>query len=237
MSLTDLAICGAKPSPRLVKLSDGGGLRLWITPIGSKLWRLAYRFAGKQKKLSFGAYQDVSVREARERRDEAKRLLRNGVGPAEHKRQAKISRDEASTNTFSAVTDDYLAKLAREGRARTTIDKTTWLLDFARPVLGNRPINEITPPEVLAVLRKVEARGRLESARRLRGTIGSVFRYAIATARAANDPTLAPRGALTVPTVKPRAAVTEPKAFGALLRAIDGFDRHRTGWHRGHDVQ
>jgi integrase len=114
--------------------------------------------------------------------------------------------------------------MAREGRAEATIDKTTWLLDFARPALGNRPVSEITAAEILAVLRTVEKRGRHESARRLRSTIGGVFRYAIATARAENDPSLALRGALTTPTVTHRAAVTEPKQLGALLRAIEGFD-------------
>lgn len=114
--------------------------------------------------------------------------------------------------------------MTREGRAETTLEKTKWLLGFARPIIGERPIAEISAAEVLAVLRKVEVRGRLETARRLRSTIGSVFRYAIATARADNDPTFALRGALTTPKVKPRAAVIEPRAVGALLRSVWDYD-------------
>jgi integrase len=135
-----------------------------------------------------------------------------------------VTRAVAAGNTFGAIADELLAKMKREGRAETTLSKIAWLLDFARPLIGDRPIAEISAAEVLAVLRKVEVRGRLETARRLRSTIGSVFRYAIATARAENDPTVALRGALTTPKVKPRAAVTDPKAVGALLRSVWAYD-------------
>jgi integrase len=150
--------------------------------------------------------------------------LASGIDPSAQAKLEKVARATASANTFSVIADEYVDKMRREGRADATVEKTTWLLEFARPDLGNRPVSEISAVEVLHVLRKVEARGKLESARRLRSTIGSVFRYAIATARAENDPTFALRGALTTPRVTPRAAVTEEKALGALLRAVDAYD-------------
>lgn len=224
MPLTDTAIRKTKPAVRLIKLSDGGGLQLHVHPNGSKYWKLAYRYDGKQKKLAFGVYPEVSLAEARRRREAARALLRDGKDPMVEKRAEKLARAIAAGNTFAAVADELLAKMTREGRAETTLKKTKWLFDFARPLIGDRPIGEISAAEVLAVLRKVEVRGRLETARRLRSTIGSVFRYAIATARADNDPTFALRGALTTPKVKPRAAVTDPKAVGALLRSVWDYD-------------
>jgi hypothetical protein len=224
MPLTDTAIRKAKPGASTVKLSDGGGLQLHVHPNGSKYWRLAYRHEGKQKKLALGVYPEVSLAEARKRRDAAKALLRDGKDPMAEKRIERATRTIAAGNTFGAIADELLAKTSREGRAETTLEKLAWLLDFARPLIGERPITEISAAEVLAVLRRVEVRGRHETARRLRGTIGSVFRYAIATARAENDPTFALRGALTTPKVKPRAAVTDPKAVGALLRSVWGYD-------------
>jgi len=228
MPLTDTAIRKAKPGTGIVKLSDGGGLQLHVQPNGAKYWRFAYRYDGKQKKLALGVYPEVTLAEARKGRDAAKALLREGRDPIIEKRIEKAARAIAAGNTFSALADELLAKMTREGRAEATLAKTRWLFDFARPLIGDRPIAEISAAEVLAVLRKVEARGRLETARRLRSTIGSVFRYAIATARAENDPTFALRGALTTPTVKPRAAVTDPEKVGALLRSVWGYDGQPT---------
>ena len=227
MPLTDAACRAAKPTSALRKLSDMGGLQLWVTPTGSRLWRLAYRFAGKQKLLSIGAYPDVSLLMAREARDDAKKLLAEGRDPSAAKKLSKLAGDRLD-NTFRAIAQEYVAKLQREGRAVTTITKIEWLLGFAVPVLGTLKVDTIRPIEVLAVLRKVEARGRYETARRLRSTIGSVFRYAIATARAESDPTAPLQGALTSPIVKSRAAITEPAPVGALLRAIDDFDGQPT---------
>ena len=228
MALTDAAIRGARGGRRPVKLSDGGGLHLLVTPSGSRLWRMHYRFAGKQKTLSFGAYPDVSLARARAKRGQAKELLAAGTDPGVKARLDKLARQASALNSFGHIADELLAKLAREGRADATLKKSAWLLGLARPLLGDRPISEIIAAEVLAALRKVERRGRFESARRLRSTIGSVFRYAIATARAERDPTIALRGALITPIVKPRPAVTDPRALGALLRAIDGFDGQPT---------
>ncbi len=222
MPLTDLACRNAKPGPKLRKLSDMGGLQLWIFPNASKLWRLAYRLYGKQKLLAIGRFPDVSLPEARAERDRAKALLKEGVDPS---REKKITQQEQQSpgDTFNVVTDEYLEKLRREGRADTTMVKLEWLLDFARPKLGETTMRDIRPSEVLAILRSVEAKGRYDTADTLRATIGAVFRYAVATTRADSDPTAPLRGALATPKATPRAAVTDAKGYGALLRAIDGF--------------
>jgi integrase len=199
-----------------------GGLQLWVFPNGSKLWRLAYRFCGKQKLLALGRYPETSLLDARSGREMARALLKEGRDPSAARQLTRI--EAASTgDTFNIVANEYVAKLRREGRSDATMTKVEWLLDFARPMLGSLSVREIRPVEVLAILRKVELRGRYDTARRLRATIGAVCRYAAATARAEIDPTAALAGALTTPTVKPRAAVTNAKAFGALLRAMDGF--------------
>lgn len=227
MPLSDVACRGAKAGSTVQKLSDGGGLQLWVQPNGSKLWRLAYRFGGKQKTLAIGPYPEVGLAAAREARDAARQQLRRGLDPSAERRAEKVGKASLG-DSFGEIADEYIAKLKREGRAPKTIEKIDWILGFAKADLGKRPIGEIKPVDALAVLRKIEARGRLETARRLRSTMGSVFRYAIATARADNDPTGPLKGALIAPTVTPRAAVTDPKAFGALLRAIDEFDGQPT---------
>lgn len=224
MPLTDVAIRNAKPGERTIKLSDGGGLQLWIEPKGAKHWRLAYRFDGKQKKLSIGVYPAIDLRTARAKREEAKQLLRDGKDPAAEKRIAKLTAAASREATFKVVAAELRAQKVGSGKAQTTIEKYDWHISLAEPDLGPRPIAEISAAEILAVLRKVEARGRLETARRLRSIIGQVFRYAIATQRAKDDPTIALRGALTPPIVKSRAAVTERKAFGGLLRAVDDYE-------------
>jgi integrase len=213
----------ARPGQRLKKLSDGGGLQLWIQPTGSRQWRLAYRFGGKQRLLALGPYPLLPLADARQRRDEAKRLLSDGIDPSEAKKQAKRAQAE-SRDTFRSIAEEYVSKRTLEGRSQATLTKLEWLLSFAYPKLGSRPIRGIAAPEVLEVLQKVEARGRYETARRLRSTIGSVFRYAMATARADSDPTIALQGALIVPRVSSHAAITEPNALGGLMRAIDAYD-------------
>lgn len=222
--LTNVQVQKARPAPADFKLSDGDGLFLLITTGGSKLWRLKYRFGGKEKLLALGAYPEISLARAREARRAAKEALASGLDPAAEKKREALARQLAAGNTFGAIADEYIEKQIREGRADRTLTKLRWLLDFARPALDKRPIAEITAPEVLAVLKTVERRGRLETARRLRSTIGSVFRFAIATARAESDPTFALRGALVTPKVTSRAAILDPVALGGLLRAIDGFD-------------
>jgi integrase len=184
---------------------------------------LAYRFGGKQRLLALGPYPLLPLADARQRRDEAKRLLSDGIDPSEAKKQAKRAQAE-SRDTFRSIAEEYVSKRTLEGRSQATLTKLEWLLSFAYPKLGSRRIRGIAAPEVLEVLQKVEARGRYETARRLRSTIGSVFRYAMATARADSDPTIALQGALIVPRVSSHAAITEPNALGGLMRAIDAYD-------------
>jgi integrase len=164
--------------------------------------------------------QDSQSRTAYEETD----LRRLGQDPSAAKKLAKAVRAEALANNFEAVAAELLEKKKREGKARRTLEKMAWLIGIAMPLIGARPVSEISAAEVLAVLRTVEARGKHEAARKLRAVIGQVFRYAIATQRADSDPTRDLNGALTTPTVTPHAAITEPKAFGALLRAIDGYE-------------
>jgi len=224
MPLNDLEIRKAAAGEKIVKMSDGGGLQLWVTPDGAKRWRMAYRFDGKQKTLAIGVYPEIGLKDARDARDKARRLLKEGADPSVAKKIQKSARALAIADTFEAIAADLMDKKRREGRADRTLNKVEWLLSLAKPSIGARPIAEISAPEILAALRRVEARGRQETARRLRATIGEVFRYAVATGRAQGDPTGALKGALAVPVVKHRAAIVEPKAFGALLRAIAGYD-------------
>ena len=223
MALTDLAIRRASPGPKIIKLSDGGGLQLWVTPDGAKRWRMAYRFGGTQKTLAIGVYPEVGLRDARDARDGARQNLARGQDPSQVKKAAKAASAEAGANTFAAIAAELAEKKRRDGKAAATLRKFEWFMSFALPALGSRPIGEITAREVLTVLKEVEARGIHETARKLRTAIGDVFRFAIATARAENDPTIALRGALVTPTVTPRAAIVAPKAFGGLLRAIEDY--------------
>jgi len=220
--LNDTRVRTVKACERPIKLSDSGGLYLLIQPHGSKLWRLAYRFGGKQKTLAIGVYPTITLKQAREKRDEAKRLLAANMDPSTERRLEKLG--ASTSNTFRVVAKELLMKLEREGRAEATLVKQRWLLHFAYPAVGDRPVAEITAPEVLSVLRKVEARGRYETARRLRSTCGMVFRYAIATGRAERDPSVDLRGALTAPKVIHRSAIVDPADMGALLRAIEDYD-------------
>ncbi len=225
MPLTDKQILALRPTEgRVTKLSDGGGLQLWVTPSGGKLWNFAYRFVGKQRKLAVGAYPTVSLKDARARREEAKRQLLAGLDPSQQKQLARIAKANEQANTFAVIASEFIVKKRDEGKAEATVGKIEWLVRLASKSLGPRPIAEITAPEILKVLQGVEARERRESAKRLRATIGAIFRYAMATGRAPVDPTLALRGALKAPIVRHRAAIVEPEGFGALLRTIDGYN-------------
>ncbi len=224
MPLTDVGIRNLKPSDRLVKLSDGHGLQLWMTPAGGKLWRFAFRVDGKQKLLALGHYPEFSLQEAREKARAAKRQLADGNDPAEQKRLAKLTKANERANTFAVVAAELLDKKRREGKASATIGKREWLYGMANADLGDRPVASITAPEVLAVLRKLEAKGLLETAHRMRSAVGEVFRFAIATGRATSDPTYPLRGALTTRKPIHRAAITDAKELGALMRAIEGFE-------------
>lgn len=215
-----------KPGEKDYKRSDGGGLFMFVTTTGSKLWRFSYRFDAKQKLLALGQYPVISLVDARIKRDDAKKHLADGIDPSVERKEERRNARIARSNTFKAVADELMDKFKAEGDAPATLKKKSWLLDFAIREFGPRPIADIKAPEILDALRKIEKRGRHETATRVRSTIGAVFRYAIATGRAERDPTADLRGALITPTVTHRASIVEPKAVGALLRAIDGFEGH-----------
>jgi integrase len=228
MPLTDTTVRSAKAGHKPRKISDGGGLFLLVQPGGGKLWRLAYRFGGKQQTQALGIYPEVSLAQARSGRNEAKKLLAQGIDPSAQRKRDKQVAAASAVNTFKVVATELMAKHEREGRAKRTLEKNRWLLEFAIAEIGDRPIAEITAPELLAVLRGIERRGRFETAKRLRSISGTVFRYAIATGRAERDPSADLRGALTVHQVNHRATIVEPKAIGALLRAIEEFEGQLT---------
>lgn len=226
MALSEFAVRNAKAREKAYKLTDGGGLYLHIQPNGSKLWRMKFRHLGKEKLLSFGPYPLVSIAGARRKRDDAKQLLLNGTDPAQQKREERLDAEAKARQTFGLLADEYLERQRDRGAATATITKTTWLLkDLASP-LANRPIHEITPAEILFLLQVVEKSGRRETARRLRGTISSVFKLAVVTLRATSDPTIPLHGALLPPKVEGRAAITDERELGKLLQAIDEYD----GW-------
>jgi integrase len=208
------------------KRSDSGGLFMLVTKTGSKLWRYAYSFDAKQKLLAIGQYPLISLADARVKRDSAKKLLAEDIDPSVERKAERRQARMARSNTFEAVAKELMDKFEAEGDAPATLKKKQWLLDFANKGFGKRPIAEIKAPEILDALRKIEKRGRHETATRMRSTVGAVFRFAIATGRAERDPTGDLRGALITPTVTHRATIVEPRAVGALLRAIDGFDGH-----------
>jgi integrase len=224
MPLTDVTLRRAKGRAASYKLTDGAGLYVLIRPGGARYLRMDYRWQGKRGTLAFGVYPSVSLSEAREKRDQARKQLASGKDPAAQRKLEKANAKLVAQNTFRLISEEWVAKLAREGRSEPTLNKITWLLGLAYPSIGDEPIMQITPASLLTVLRSVEVRGRYETARRLRSTCGQVFRYAIATGRAERDPSADLRGALTAPKTTHRAAVTDPKAIGALLRAIDVYD-------------
>jgi len=226
MLLTALAIENAKRRSSPYKLADGDGLHLLVTPGGSKLWRFRYRFGGKQLMISFGAFPEVSLATARGKREAARKLIANGKDPSQQKKLDRIVAATAANNTFGAIAEEHLAALKENGAAEATLNKVRWLLlDLASP-LRQRPIAEITPAEILLILKRLEKSGRRETARRLRSVIGKIFRLAVATLRANADPTYALQGALLPPVVHHRPAITNEKQLGALMVSIDEYN----GW-------
>jgi integrase len=224
MPLTDTSIRNAKPGAKPIKLFDERGLFLLVTPNGGKWWRFRFMFDGKEKLLSLGVYPDVSLKDARQRRDEARKLVANDVNPSENRKIQKSARADLIANSFEVVAREWFAKYS-----------ATWTKNhgdriirrFERdifPWIGARPIAEINAPELLAAVRRIENRGALETAHRALGNCGQVFRYAVATGRAQRDPSGDLRGAL--PPVKGThfAATTEPKRFAEILRALDGYE-------------
>ncbi|MDW3222782.1 MAG: integrase arm-type DNA-binding domain-containing protein [Paracoccaceae bacterium] len=228
MPLTDARIKNLKAKEKPYKTADFGGLYVEVRPTGARLWRLKYRFDRREKRLSFGAYPDVSLADARTKRDEAKILLAKGIDPGKAKQDEKRGKRASGENTFERLADAFLAKGQAEGRGPATQTKNSWLLGLAKADLGNFAIAEITAPMILGCLRKIEAKGNYETAQRLRAKISAVFRFAVASGIAESDPAHALRDALIRPTPTPRAAIIDPVALGGLLRAIDGFDGQET---------
>ena len=223
MPLTDTAIKNATSTAKPFKLFDERGLFLLVTPSGGKWWRLKYRHDAKEKMLSMVVYPDVPLKAARDRRDTARKLLADGIDPGEHRKAAKSARADRAANSFEVIAREWFAKHQPnwvEQHASRIIRR------FERdvfPMIGGKPITEVNAPTLLAVVRKIEARGALETAHRALGDCGQVFRYAVATGRAERDPSGDLRGAL--PPVKGEhfSAITEPKRVAQLLREIDGY--------------
>lgn len=225
MSLTDTAIRNAKPREKQYKLSDEKGLYLLVKDAG-KYFRFDYRFADKRKTFALGVYPDVKLADAREKRDEARKLLQNGVDPAQYRKETKAMQKEQAANSFEPLAREWFTKnkhIWTEGHSKTIIRRLE-LNIF--PWLGTRPIASITARELLAVLRRIEDRGTIETAHRLKQICGQVFRYAIATGRAERDPSADLRGALPPTKTRHMATITDPKQVGELLRAIDGYEGH-----------
>lgn len=222
MALTDTALRNAKPGPTLTRIADEKGLCLEIAPNGGKRWRFRYRFNGKANMLSLGVYPDVSLKAARYRRDEARRLLTQGIDPAQVRKDQKAETIE-DANTFERVAREWFAKFqpswsdSHGERIMRRFERDVF------PWIGNRPIREILAPELLTVARRIEERGRIETAHRALQNCGQVFRYGVATGRADRDPTGDLRGAIPPSKVKHHPSITDPKEIAQLLRAIDGY--------------
>ena len=224
MGLTSLQVKQAKPEEKAYKKGDSKGLYLYVTTKGQKYWRLDYRYAGKRKTLALGVYPETSLAEARDKRDAAKKLIANDQDPSEVKRAVKLAKSVAQENTFKAIGIEWLEK-EKPTWSESHIERTQRLLTkYLYPSLGLRPAIEITPPELLASLRKIESKGALETAKRARQVAGQVMRYAIATGRAERDISVDLKGALATPIKKHFASVTEPKEVGKLLLALDDYE-------------
>lgn len=222
MALSDVQIRNAKPKDKPYKLGDSGGLYLLVSPGGSKLWRLKYRVGGIEKLLSFGSYPQTSLIEARKKAIEAKEALRSGIDPSQAKKAQKASASGA--DTFETIAREWHEKFSANW-APTHASKIIQRLERdVFPWIGQTPIKEISAPQLLSVLRRIEARGALETAHRASQNCGQVFRYGVATGRAERDPTGDLRGAIPPSKKTHHASITDPKEVGALLRAIDGYE-------------
>jgi integrase len=222
--LTATAVQKAKPGPRPRKLADSKGLYLLVHPNGSKYWRLKYRFAGKEKVLALGVFPDVSLADAREARDEARKLRAKGADPGALKRLQRQAVAMAAENTFEAIAREWFEKYLHRwtnGHSNTIIRR---LERDVFPWMGARPIADVSARELLAVLRRVESRGVLESAHRVHQICGQVFRYAVATGRAERDPSGDLRGALPPANPKHHPALTDTAAIADLLRVIESYN-------------
>lgn len=220
--LTDAKLRNLKPKAKLYRAADSAGLCVEVQQNGGRYWRLRYRFAGKRKMLSLGVYPEISLVEARKRRDETRKLIAEGIDPSAQRKLDKLTAHISAETAFEPVAREWLA--GRGNLADSTRVKLHWLLEsFAFPWIGARPIGDITAPELLAVLRRVESLGKLETTQRLKRVCGQIFRYAVATGRAERDPSADLRGVLATGKVRHRASITDPVKVAELLRAMDGF--------------
>ncbi len=223
MWLTTAKIQNSPPQKKTVRLFDGRGLYLEITPTGNRWWRFKYRFAGKERRISLGVYPDVGLKKARDRRDEMRKRVADGIDPSAARKQEKLMALDAAANTFEAIAREWFEKHSPNWEASYSMKLLARLEANIFPWLGHRPIREIKAPELLSVLRQVESRGVLETAHRLMNYCGNIYRYAVATGRAERDISADLRGALLPSTPRHHASVTEPQGVAALLRAIDGY--------------
>lgn len=221
MTLTDTKIRNAKSNEKSYKLSDSGGLYLLVSIKGGKWWRFDYRYNGKRKTISMGTYPDTSLAAARGRRDDARKLVANGIDPSIHR---KIEKAKAGKDTFEAISREWYSKYSPNWSKNHGSRILRRLERDVFPWLGSRPVNDISPPELLTALRRIENRGAIETAHRALQNCGQIFRYAIATARAERDPSGDLKGAIPPAKTKHHASITDPKKIGGLLRAIDGYD-------------
>lgn len=225
--LTDSAIKAAKPKEdgKPSKISDGGGLCLLVKNTG-KYWRFNYRYNNKQKTLALGVYPDINLKIAREKHQEARALLARGIDPSEYKQQAKAEQIAITENTFEAIALEWFSKFSKDWAESYSIKLMSRFKNDVFPWLGNRPIATIEPPEILKCLKRVEERGALDSAHRIKRNIGQVFRYAVATGRAQRDQTADLKGSLP-PTKKTNlAAIIDPVQVGRLMRDIQAYEGH-----------
>lgn len=224
MPLTAAEIRAFPAKDATYRKSDEKGLYLEITPGGSKLWRLKYRFNNLEKRLAFGSWPEVSLADARALRDDARRKIRDGIDPGHQKRMDKIAAQISAGNSFQSVGDDFIeTKMVRSGNAPATVAKAKWFLSLLTPALGARPIADIEAAELLMILKKIEAKGHRETANKVRAFASRVFRYGVVTTRCKTDPAAMLIGALSRPIVKHHAAILEPKLLGEFLRAIDDY--------------
>ncbi len=224
MALTALEVSKSKATDKPQRLADGGNMYLLVQPNGAKYWRMDYRLAGKRKTLAIGVYPAMSLAEARDRREQARKLIANGVDPVAVKQAQKVAFVAQSENSFEIIAREWFAKHSPNWKENHSSKILARLENDMFPWVGTRPIGEINAPALLTAIRRIEARGALETAHRVLAICGQVFRYAVATGRAERDPTGDLRGAL--PPVKRGnhfAAITEPKKVGELLRDIDGY--------------
>lgn len=222
MPLTDVRVRTAKPAEKDYKMADERGLFLLVKKNSSKYWRMKYRIAGKEKLLAIGVYPDVSLASARQSRDEARSMLAQGIDPMEHKKAVKAAFHESASNSFEIIAREWLGNRKpgsekSDARIKRILEKDLF------PAMGSRPIADITPPELLRALRRMESRGVLETAHKARQYAGQIFRYAVATGRADRDPSADLKGALKTPIKRHFAAITTPKEAGQLMRAIYSY--------------